>query len=1164
MKSKQLLILILGFYSFISLGAQEAPAQHQLLWQISSPDLAHTSYLYGTMHIADERVFNFSDSLYLRIASCKNFALEIHPDSMNKYLIVDPFNQAVNNNLEKLYEDIDEELKEDINKELKERTGIELSNISEENKDLIPLLMEKGFKKNEDKNTFLDAHLYHIARILEKNIVGLESIDNHKKALKSNASETKKEDDKKDKGKSIYEKYKNSHVLENLIELYIAGDVDGLFKRTNYAMDDFFNYRNEVMIQSSIEYIKDGGLFMAVGAAHLSGEQGMIKLLQDKGFTVEPVAVSFTNNLINKELADKDLEWVREEYKDEGFSILIPDKAYNYLPESMAGIVKVRSYPDLGSGYFYMYAVVPVLVNNYNLDSLKLEVTQSISNLGARLKGDVSFSTYEGHPTMELEYIYNGKISSYRYLIVNNNLYSLGISKFVKGDVEEEIKSKYYNNVQFYSVEQKAPKNYIDEVGAFSLMTNLPHQQFNQEDDSDGSVNTNVYHNFFDQKNKLVHIVLYSYYEPGSIVEDIDFIMEGYKDYFVSEGDSLVYDRKSSDYGGREVHAVFADSSFVMAKAFARGNRLYQIFSTGAISKDNFELANNFITSFNIMSYGQYTHEPYENDLFATSFPATPIETEEDYTSLGYIAEKEISYRAIDQNTSMNVWVNEFTLSPYATYEHIDSCQKEVQELLSGYTDTIVNSSRVTYKGMPEFRVQLRNSDNQLDHQKRILLDGDKVYAISVLQDSAAISDKALKQFLDGFRLKTTTNKPSFLLRDSSLVRKVLLDDLTSPDSLISYKASEAISRFKFSPEILKNILIDYKDSKYDKYTSAYHVNMLQFLAESEVSGLQDILQPIYLNPSTNDNVQLAIIEILIEQGKEEAILLAKSLLQQDLPRLEDSWSINEALYENDDMSFLKPIIPELTELAIVDSALVLDYFFHDVLEQEIVDYEQLEYIHEIVETKGMDLYERILEAPDEKEQILGEAYNFMRILGFSDKNELAHNLANYFYTDTTSFFYQTEGGKCMLRSGGEVDFKPIFNNNQDCYYCIAEFYDIQKLFPQVNVLPDSLQTMSKFIEISSIAYLENAEYFDDVKIDGMETFEDDGHMHMYHTVTISYEGDSESYPVIIYGVANKNDISSLPTTDDIFVDYEFVQDKSIEDLKQKLTDSYESYKSKK
>ena len=163
MKSKQLLILILGFYSFISLGAQEAPAQHQLLWQISSPDLAHTSYLYGTMHIADERVFNFSDSLYLRIASCKNFALEIHPDSMNKYLIVDPFNQAVNNNLEKLYEDIDEELKEDINKELKERTGIELSNISEENKDLIPLLMEKGFKKNKDKNTFLDAHLYHIA-----------------------------------------------------------------------------------------------------------------------------------------------------------------------------------------------------------------------------------------------------------------------------------------------------------------------------------------------------------------------------------------------------------------------------------------------------------------------------------------------------------------------------------------------------------------------------------------------------------------------------------------------------------------------------------------------------------------------------------------------------------------------------------------------------------------------------------------------------------------------------------------------------------------------------------------------------------------------------------------------------------------------------------------
>ncbi len=1147
------------------MSAQETPAQHQLLWKINSPDLAHTSYLYGTMHIADERVFNFSDSLYLRIASCRNFALEIHPDSMNKHLIVDPFNQAVNNTLETLYEDIDEELKEDINEELKERTGIELSNISEDNKDLIPLMMEKGFKKNKDKNTFLDAHLYHIARILEKNIVGLESIDDHKKALKSNASEKKAEDDKKDKGESIYEKLINSNVLENLIELYVTGDVDSLFKRSNFAMDDFFSYRNEVMTQSSIQYIEDGGLFMAVGAAHLSGETGIVRLLQNEGYTVEPVAVSFTNNLINKEWADEDLEWVREEYKDEGFSILIPDKAYNYLPESMAGIVKVRSYPDLGSGYFYMYSVVPVLVNNYNLDSLRIEITQSITNLGARLKGDVSYSTYEGHPTMQLEYTYNGKISSYRYLIANNNLYSLGISKLVKGDVEEEIKNKYYNNVRFYAVEQKAPEEYIDEVGAFSLMTDLPHQQFTQLDDSEGTVNTNVYTNFFDQKNKLVHIILYSYYEPGSMVEDIDFLMEGYKDYFVSEGDSLVYDRKSSDYGGREVQAVFADSSFVMAKAFARGNRLYQIFSTGAINKENFELASHFIASFNTMAYGQFTYESYETDAFSTSFPAVPnVETEEEYPTLGYIAEKEISYKAIDQNTSMNVLVSEFTLSPYATFEHIDSCQKEVQELLAGYTDTIVHSSQDIYKGMPEFRVQLRNNDNQLDHQKRILLDGDKVYAISVLQDSAAISDEALNQFLDGFELKAATNKPSFLLRDSSVVRKALLRDLTSADSLISFKASDVISRFKFSPAMLNKILFNYKDSKYDKYTSAYHVNMLQFLAESEVSGLQDILQPIYLNPSTNDNVQLTIIEILIEQGKEEAILLAKSLLQQDLPRLEDSWSINEALYENDDMSFLEPIIPELTKLAVVDSALVLDYFFHDVLEQEIVGYENLEYIHEILETKGLDLYERILEAPEEKEQILGEAYPFMRILGFSDNIELAHNLANYFYTDTTYFYYQTEGGKCMLRSGGEVDFKPIFNNNQDCYYCIAEFYDIQKLFPQVNVIPDSLQTMSKFIEISSIAYLEIAEYFDDIKIEHKETFEDDGYTHMYHTVTISYEGDSETYPVIIYCVTKKNDSSALPSSDDTFVDYEYVQDKSIEDLKQKLSDSYESHKSKK
>jgi uncharacterized protein len=47
--------------------------------------------------------------------------------------------------------------------------------------------------------------------------------------------------------------------------------------------------RNAVMAQRSVPWFDKGGVFMAVGALHLPGENGVVALLQKAGFTVEPV-----------------------------------------------------------------------------------------------------------------------------------------------------------------------------------------------------------------------------------------------------------------------------------------------------------------------------------------------------------------------------------------------------------------------------------------------------------------------------------------------------------------------------------------------------------------------------------------------------------------------------------------------------------------------------------------------------------------------------------------------------------------------------------------------------------------------------------------------------------------------------------------------------------
>jgi len=67
--------------------AQNLPST--LLWKISGNGLQKPSYLYGTMHLTDERIFNLGDSLYKAIETSDGFAIEINPDDLTELIIAE-------------------------------------------------------------------------------------------------------------------------------------------------------------------------------------------------------------------------------------------------------------------------------------------------------------------------------------------------------------------------------------------------------------------------------------------------------------------------------------------------------------------------------------------------------------------------------------------------------------------------------------------------------------------------------------------------------------------------------------------------------------------------------------------------------------------------------------------------------------------------------------------------------------------------------------------------------------------------------------------------------------------------------------------------------------------------------------------------------------------
>ncbi|HKO80940.1 MAG TPA: TraB/GumN family protein, partial [Chitinophagaceae bacterium] len=60
---KLLFLLFIHFLSIISF-SQKTTVANTLLWRISGNGLTRPSYLFGTIHLTDKRVFNFGDSLY--------------------------------------------------------------------------------------------------------------------------------------------------------------------------------------------------------------------------------------------------------------------------------------------------------------------------------------------------------------------------------------------------------------------------------------------------------------------------------------------------------------------------------------------------------------------------------------------------------------------------------------------------------------------------------------------------------------------------------------------------------------------------------------------------------------------------------------------------------------------------------------------------------------------------------------------------------------------------------------------------------------------------------------------------------------------------------------------------------------------------------------------
>lgn len=283
------IILVILALATACLGADDLPLQQGLLWQISKPGRT-PSYLFGTIHSEDTRVnqlptlvnslFEQADSAsfellmdiptLLKSASAMFFTGE---QSLDQLLDKTMYNQVVKAlNQQSMPADVVNRLKPWA---------------------VIAMLNAPPAKTGE----FLDLLLYRKAQQLKIPTYGLEKVEEQLRVFESLSLEEQvillQE--------TLAQLEQMPKIFDKLHELYLQRNLTALMQfSTEYMQPSHSNHdqlvknfykklvddRNIKMVKRMQPRLQEGNAFIAVGALHLPGNQGIIKLLQAQGYQV--------------------------------------------------------------------------------------------------------------------------------------------------------------------------------------------------------------------------------------------------------------------------------------------------------------------------------------------------------------------------------------------------------------------------------------------------------------------------------------------------------------------------------------------------------------------------------------------------------------------------------------------------------------------------------------------------------------------------------------------------------------------------------------------------------------------------------------------------------------------------------------------------------------
>lgn len=290
------------FFALIAMISVAAGVNAKMLYRVSGNGAKGDSYIFGTHHIAPVTMLDSVSGLREALDEVTTVCGELDMSQLQTpeaQGVMMQYGMAPQDSLLTMV--LTPEQTDSVNSVFAKYTNGQLVNAVEQMSILKPAMVGLQLAAMESMVAFpgfdasqqLDTTIQDIAREKGKNVVALETVDQQMGLIlggpvSEQAAELMESVADDMSGKAI-------EVAQKMADAYVAQDVDQIgvimIEETEdeEARNRIIYLRNANWAGQLPAIFAENPTFVAVGAAHLPGEKGLLQLLRAQGYTVEPV-----------------------------------------------------------------------------------------------------------------------------------------------------------------------------------------------------------------------------------------------------------------------------------------------------------------------------------------------------------------------------------------------------------------------------------------------------------------------------------------------------------------------------------------------------------------------------------------------------------------------------------------------------------------------------------------------------------------------------------------------------------------------------------------------------------------------------------------------------------------------------------------------------------